>query len=231
MEYKIYGQNGKACLVFPCQNGRFYEWEDRGMFRILELWIEAGQIQFVCVDSIDAQSWSSDADIRHRAYMHEQWTKYIMQELLPSASEKMQYYGKWMTTGCSMGGFQATNMYFRFPDTFDQLLSLSGVFDLAPFIAGGVIDENVYQNDPCQYMANLDVNHEFIAKYNQSQAYFVVGQGDWEFQCLADLRKLMNILMDKNIHANYVFLDQSHVHDWPCWQEYIVELIPKMLKK
>ena len=32
MEYKIYGQGGKLCLAIPSQNGRFFEWEDRGMF-------------------------------------------------------------------------------------------------------------------------------------------------------------------------------------------------------
>lgn len=31
MEYKIYGQGGKLCLAIPSQNGRFFEWEDRGM--------------------------------------------------------------------------------------------------------------------------------------------------------------------------------------------------------
>ena len=231
MEYKIYGHYGKPCLVFPCQNGRFYEWEDRGMFRILEPWIQTGEIRFVCVDSIDSQSWSSDADIRHRAYMHEQWFSYILQEMLPSAEQKMQYRGTWMTTGCSMGGFHATNIYLRFPDKFDQLLALSGIYNLDPFIAGGEIDFNVYQNDPCKYMMNMDPDHEYISRYNQSQAYFVVGQGEWEYQCLDDLRRLMNILMDKNIHANYFFFDQSYPHDWPSWEKYVVEFIPKMIKK
>ena len=226
MEYKVYGHAGKACLVFPCQNGRFYEWEDRGMFSLLEPWIDAGQIQFVCVDSIDEQSWSNAGNIRHRMYMQEQWVQYIMQELIPSFPEQ-----KWMATGCSMGGFHATNLYLRFPDTFDQLLSLSGVFDMEPFFAFQETDFNCYQNNPCDYVRNMDPFHPYISKYNQNQAVFVVGQGDWEHQCLADLRKLMNELMDKGIQAEYHFYSSQYPHDWPSWETYVVEYLPKMIKK
>ena len=31
MEYKTYGDKGKAVLVFPSQNGRFFDYENMGM--------------------------------------------------------------------------------------------------------------------------------------------------------------------------------------------------------
>ena len=31
MEFKVYGHGGKPMLVFPCQDGRFFDFEDRGM--------------------------------------------------------------------------------------------------------------------------------------------------------------------------------------------------------
>ena len=31
MEFKVYGHTGIPCLVFPAQNGRFYDCENFGM--------------------------------------------------------------------------------------------------------------------------------------------------------------------------------------------------------
>ena len=44
MEFKMYGYAGRLCLVIPCQDGRFFEWEDRHMFEILSPFIDAGRI-------------------------------------------------------------------------------------------------------------------------------------------------------------------------------------------
>ena len=38
MEYKTYGDNGHAVLVFPSQNGRFYDYENMGMLVGCCLW-------------------------------------------------------------------------------------------------------------------------------------------------------------------------------------------------
>ena len=31
MEFKVYGHAGLPMIVFPCQDGNFYDFEDRGM--------------------------------------------------------------------------------------------------------------------------------------------------------------------------------------------------------
>ena len=36
MEFKVYGHGGKPALVFPCQNGRFFDWEGFGMLEKLQ---------------------------------------------------------------------------------------------------------------------------------------------------------------------------------------------------
>ena len=29
MEFKVYGHAGRPIVIFPCQSGRFFDWEDR----------------------------------------------------------------------------------------------------------------------------------------------------------------------------------------------------------
>lgn len=232
MEYKIYGQAGKLCLVIPCQDGRFYEWEDQGMFSLLSQEIDHGKIQFVCVDSVDAMSWSAPYAISKRMAIHENWIQYVMQELIPAVllEEKRNKNESWMVTGCSMGGYHATNLFLRFPERFDQLLSMSGIYNMEDYFIGAEKDYNGYINDPCCYLANMEESHPYIQAYNQNEMNIVVGQGNWEDRCLSDTRQLMDLFFKKGIHAHFEFYDANYPHDWPSWKEYVLRYIPQMIQ-
>ena len=60
MEYKVFGHDGQAFLAFPCQDGRYYDWENYGMIATLAPFIDAGRIRIICVDGID---WGEQAYI------------------------------------------------------------------------------------------------------------------------------------------------------------------------
>ncbi|MCF0107307.1 MAG: esterase [Holdemanella sp.] len=230
MEFKMYGHGGKMCFVFPCQDGRFFEWEDRKMFWLIEDLIEQGRIQFCTVDSIDKETWSSYEDTHYRMALQEDWVRYVMNELVPSALYKagLPEDSKCMTLGASMGGTHAANFFFRFPDRFDKCLGLSGVYDMDEYFHG-VYDENCYNNNPCTYLANMDPTHPYVEMYNNSQAILCVGQGSWEEVCSGTLRKLKGILDEKGIHVWCDFWGSDVYHDWPWWEVQIKYFIPKMV--
>ena len=50
MEYKVYGHAGTPILVFPSQNGRFFDFENNGMVATVEDLIDNGNIQLFCCD-------------------------------------------------------------------------------------------------------------------------------------------------------------------------------------
>ena len=88
MEFKVYGHSGNPILVFPAQDGRFYDFENFKMVNSIKHLIDDGKIQLFCCDSIDKESWSDIfGDKRHRIYMHEQWYYYITHELVPRIFE------------------------------------------------------------------------------------------------------------------------------------------------
>ena len=51
MEFNVYGHSGKPALAFPCQDGRFFDWEGFGMVETLADYLEAGRLQLFTVDS------------------------------------------------------------------------------------------------------------------------------------------------------------------------------------
>jgi hypothetical protein len=57
MEALVFGHGGSPLLVFPTSMGRFFEYEDRGMIRVLAPKIESGELQVFCPDAVDTESW------------------------------------------------------------------------------------------------------------------------------------------------------------------------------
>ena len=60
MEFNVYGYAGQPILVFPAQNGRFFDFENFRMLDNVEDLIDDGKIQLFCCDSIDKESWSDE---------------------------------------------------------------------------------------------------------------------------------------------------------------------------
>ena len=216
MEYGVFGDSGKLCLAFPPQNGRFYDFPNFGMVEAAKPWIDAGVIRIVCPDGIDGESWSKqDGDPRQRIELQERWFAYIIEELLPLYARKGE---KSMVTGCSMGGVHAGNFFFRRPDLFDTLLSLSGLFN-AQYFFHDYMDDLVYANSPVHFLRNMPEDHPWMKLYRESRIILCVGQGPWEDDLLYGTRELDAVLTERGIDhwADYWGFDVAH--DWDWWQK------------
>jgi esterase/lipase superfamily enzyme len=219
MELKIYGHAGKPALVFPAQGGRFFEYEDFGMVHAVQELIEDGRLRLFTVDSIDNQSWANwNAHPADRASRHEDYDRYIIEELLPFARKQGGNPGqRFISTGCSMGAYHAANFFFRHPDQFDGVIGLSGLYRLGMFV-GDFLNDNVYFNSPITYLSNLN-DQWYIDRYRQSQIIFCCGQGAWEEPILADTLALKKVLEEKQIPAWFDIWGSDVNHDWPWWRK------------
>lgn len=217
MELKVYGQAGRPILVFPAQGGRFYEYEDFGMINAIAGSIAAGRAQVFTVDSVDLQSWANFGALpAERAQRHQEYDRYIVQEVVPLIRGYGYEGDKALTTGVSMGAYHAGNFFFRHPDCFGGCIALSGLFRLDHFI-GDYMDENVYFNTPLAYLRNLE-DPAYIEQYRQSQIIVCVGQGAWEDEMRGDVAELRRILDSKGVPAWIDFWGPDVDHDWPWWR-------------
>jgi esterase/lipase superfamily enzyme len=217
MELKVYGHGGKPILVFPCQGGRFHEYEDFGMIEACRPSIDAGRVTFVTVDSIDNESWCNwNAHPSERARRHNDYDRYIVDEVAPFVHNR-GWDGKFVVTGCSMGGYHSANFFFRHPDVFDALVCLSGLMQLRMFV-GDAADENIYFNTPLAYLSDLS-DRWFIDQYRQSQIIVCAGRGPWDEDMLADALALKNILDAKGVPVWIDIWGHDVSHDWPWWRQ------------
>ena len=185
MGISVYGHAGRLCLVFPPQNGKHQDWKSFGMIDAVADEIERGKIQLFCCDSIDEETWSDlGGDPRRRIERQEAYFHYICDELVPlirdiHAEDCGMRGDKLMVTGTSMGGYHAVNVFMRRPDLFDQVLSLSGLFQ-SDYFFHDYHDDLTYANSPLDFLPNMSTDHPYIQMYNARDIILCCGQGAWE---------------------------------------------------
>lgn len=218
MEFKVYGHMGKPVMVFPSGCGRFYEFEDFGMVDAISDFVERGKIQLYTVDSVDCDAW-----LAHWKYpgdcgwRHEQYDKYIVEEMLPFIREHSHPNAKLLATGCSMGAYHAANFFFRHPDVFDAVIALSGLFGPEYFV-GDYVDDHVYFNFPLLYLPEL-VDPWYLEQYRESDIIICTGQGAWEEDTIREMRALEEILRKLDVPAWFDYWGYDVNHDWPWWRK------------
>lgn len=230
MEYKVYGYAGKPCIVFPAQNGRFFDYENFGMVDVLRPWLESGKLQLFCVDSIDIESWSASGDEGYRIGMHEKWFNYICEELLSRVYDFNPFSGKPFLTGCSMGASHALNFYLRKPNLFDGCIALSGIYH-ATYFFENYQDLRIYYNSPTDYLRHMSEDDPYVDEYRNGKIIVCIGQGAWEDEGIIDTKIVENELRRLHVEAWIDYWGSDVNHDWPWWKKQIVYFMPYMLEE
>ena len=219
MELLVLGHGGARALVFPTSQGRFFEWEDRGMAHALGEHLARGWVQLFCVDSVDAESWyDRDRWPGDRAWRHDQYDRYILHEVVPF-SRHLNATPYLMTLGASLGAYHAVNFAFRHPDVVDRVIGMSGLYNIKE-LTRGYSDANVYAHDPSHYTGSIHDPHWYAAM-KRLDIILTIGRDDPHFQ---DNEHLSNVLWSRNIwHAFRPWDGWSH--DWPYWELMIRQYI------
>lgn len=231
MEYKTYGDEGHAVLVFPSQNGRYFDYQNFDMVATLSKYIDAGKIRLICLDSIDEETWSAAEQnndwsrFRSLIERHESWYNYIIEELIPQVRRGEEQF---IATGCSMGGFHSALCFFRRPDLFDTLLSLSGLYH-AGYFFHNYSDDLVYANSVIDFLSNMPDDHFYWDTYRHRRIIACVGQGRWEDDLLASTRRLDELLSRKNVPHWFDYWGYDSDHDWPWWRKQVYYFMGKIL--
>lgn len=221
MECKLYGQGGQPILFIPCQDGRFFDFENFQMTNVWAPWIDSGEVTIFTVDTIDTETWSNtNGDPRWRICRHEDWFRYLTDEMVLFIHAKMKEYQSdyinkgIIAFGCSLGATHATNLYFRRPDLFNGLLALSGIYD-ASYGFGSYMDDLVYMNSPvliCQIYRQIILTWSYTATARQSS---VLGRVHGK-NLSAPIS--FGIFFSRNkFRHGWTSGDMTVQHDWDWW--------------
>jgi len=214
MELLAFGERGFPAVVFPTSGGRFWEYEDRGMIHALASKIERGELQIICADSVDRESWYNrgihPADRVHR---QNAFDAYLTRELVPFVRDRTSW-PQMATTGCSFGGYHAINFALRHPDIVTYAVSMSGAFNTPQQFLDGYYDQNAYFHAPLDYLPNLN-DHNQLEQMRRNYYVLAVGNHD---QLFDQNVKLAHELGSKKI-PHILDVWEGFGHDWPWWHQ------------
>jgi esterase/lipase superfamily enzyme len=212
MDLLVFGHGGAKVLVFPTSKGKFYEWEDRGMWHSFGDWINAGYFQFYCVDSVDTESWYNwGAHPGHRAWRQTQYDNYLYHEVLPLMRSKNPHPYT-ISMGASFGAYHAMNFGLKHPEVVNRILGMSGIYDIS-YWASGYNGEHVYLNNPTWFIPGERDAYR-LRLMQQQNIIIVVGRDD---PLLERSRQMSRVLWDKGI-GNALREWDGWCHDWPYWE-------------
>src|ERR1041384_2851225 len=103
-----YGFGGPAFLMFPSAAADYLEYERFYLVDSIKHHIESGRMRAFSINSINSESWLNDTiDPRQKSIRHQQYNKYIIEEVYPFIKEKTD--GSLYTFGVSFGALHAMN--------------------------------------------------------------------------------------------------------------------------
>lgn len=218
MEIVTYGYYGFPLLMFPTAAADYLEYERFYVIDAIKDAIEAGKVKAFSINSINRESWlNRQLPTKQKALRQAQYNSYITEEVVPFIGNSCQGRHGIITTGASLGAFHAANQLFRRPDLFAGMIAMSGSFDIRGYYDGSYYDDNVYFNNPVDYLPQLpEGSYELNALRHKAHIYIVSGQGNYENPDAS--RRLAGILAGKGIPHELDLWGYDMPHDWPTWR-------------
>lgn len=216
MEIATWGHFGFPLLMFPTAAADYLEYERFYVVDVIKDFIEAGKVKVFSINSINRMSWlNRELHPKYKALRQVQYNSYIVNEVVPYIWNSCQSRIGIITTGASLGAFHAANQLFRRPDLFDGVIAMSGSYNIREYYEGDYHDENVYFNNPVEYLPNLDGYYVDLLRQKQ-HIHIVTGQGNYENPDAS--RRLSGILSAKGISHELDLWGYDMPHDWPTWR-------------
>lgn len=223
-----WGAVGTPVLFFPTAAADAKECERFHMVDAVSRHLEEGRIKLYSVDSVAGHAWlTEDNSSEVAAHMQNQFDAFVYQELVPAIRQDCNDPNiEIVTTGPSIGAFNAVAALCRHPDVFSHAICMSGTYDLSKFLKGRVT-QDYYESSPLHFVPDM-LDDE---RMNQLRERFILithGDGRWEEP--EQSWRMADTLGARGIPNRVDAWGEDWDHDWPTWRamlpKYLDELLP-----
>ncbi len=228
MPLVAYGHAGYPLLMFPTAAADFLEYERFHLINSIKHLIEAGRVRAYSINSVNRYSLLNEQAPPHiKAELLAHYDRYITDEVLPLIRQDSgDDNARPMVTGASLGAYLSANTYFKHPDLLRGVIAMSGSYDVRSWFEG-YFDDNVYFNNPVQYLANL--NDDYYLPTLQRADAIVILSGQGSYEAPERSRQLSGLLSSKGIPHTLDIWGPDVDHDWPWWRKMLPYWMEKLL--
>jgi len=119
-----------------------------------------------------------------------------------------------ITSGSSIGAFNALAALCRFPSVFRQAICMSGTYQLERFMDGPV-DENFEWASPLHALPDLDDDHLAALQ----QRFVILASGEGANEDIGESWHAAHALGSAGVPNRVDSWGSDWAHDWPLWRE------------
>ncbi|MDQ3649828.1 MAG: alpha/beta hydrolase-fold protein [Acidobacteriota bacterium] len=228
MPLVAYGHAGYPLLMFPTAAADYLEYERFLLIDAIRPLIDAGRVRAYSINSVNRHSLlNKHAPPPVKAELLARYDRYVTDEVLPLIRKDTgDAHARPVVTGASLGAFLSANAYLRHPDQLRGVIAMSGSYDIRSYLEG-YFDDNVYFNNPAQYLPNLNDDY-YLPILRRAEAIIILtGQGAYEAPERS--RQLSGILSAKGIPHTLDVWGHDVNHDWPWWRKMLPHWLDKLL--
>lgn len=227
MPLVAYGHAGYPLLMFPTAAADYLEYERFHLIDSIKYFIDSGLIRAYSINSVNKHSLlNKGAHPGWKVEMLSRYDRYVTGEVLPLIRNECGQDAKPLVTGASLGALLAVNTYFKHSDLFRGVIAMSGSYDIYSYLEN-YHDDNVYFNNPSQYVKNLNDDYHLPRLRNADSIVIVAGQG--AFEAPHKSREFSDILHSKNIPHVLDLWGHDVRHDWEWWRKMLPHYLGKFV--
>jgi len=217
-----WGHWGTPVLLFPTAGGDAEEVERFHLIGVLGELIDAGRIKVYSTDSIAGRAWiSGQHSPEYCSLLQNRFDAFIYEELTPAIrtdcrSDDIEI----ITTGASIGAFNAVATVCRHPDAFRMAIGMSGTYDLSKYLYGRM-NQDFYFSSPVHYLPNLEGSQLDMLR----QRFILLPSGEGQWEDIGESWRIANLLGRKGVPNRVDSWGSDWKHDWETWRA----MLPKYL--
>jgi esterase/lipase superfamily enzyme len=219
-----WGLTGTPVLVFPSAGGDAWEIERNGLVGACGPLLAEGRIKLYSVDSVAGQAMvTKTGSAEHRMWLLNQFHDCVRWEVVPAIHADLGGQAiDVITSGASIGAFNAVAVLCRYPDVFRAAIGMSGSYRIERFY-DEAWSQDLYYAAPLQFLPGLAGPQ--LDRLRERQVVLASGSGQWED--VDESWRLASVLGAQGIPNRVDDWGPQWDHQWPTWRQ----MLPQYLRE
>ena len=220
-----WGTFGLPVLVLPSAGGDAEEIERNGLVDACGPLLADGRVKLYSADSVAGQAMvMKTGPVEYRMWLLNQFHECVRWEVLPAIHADLGGQGlDVITTGASIGAFNAVAVVCRYPDAFGAAIGMSGTYRIERFY-DEAWTQDLYFAAPLQFVPGLEGPQ--LDRLRERMVVLASGAGEWED--VGESWRMAEVLGAKGIPNRVDNWGPQWAHQWHTWRAMLPQYLDEL---
>jgi esterase/lipase superfamily enzyme len=222
-----WGTFGTPVLVLPSAGGDAEEIERNGLVEACGPLLADGRVKLYSVDSVAGQAMvTKTGPVEYRMALLNRFHECLRWEVVPAIHADLGGQAlAVITTGASIGAFNAVAVVCRYPDAFAAAVGMSGTYRIERFY-DDAWSQDLYFAAPLQFLPGLEGPQ--LDRLRERRVILASGEGEWED--IGESWRMAEALGAKGIPNRVDNWGPQWSHQWHTWRRMLPQYLDELTR-